>query len=166
MSACQTHLLKMVLLLLQGLPSIRRNKLPLAKYRPITGRLSCSNVAAVPDKTVLDLKYPIHLGTLRMPLSVCWCHLLCSQSVVQSPDSPSRVLLHIKRIVIHRACIVLVILPILWSAHCPSCGRRIAHSVVGTLSYISTASLLCALIYPGMFRLPSPSPTPACFMRS
>lgn len=69
-----------MLLLLQGLPSIASNKLPLAQHRSSSDRLSCSNVADVPAKAVLHLKYPIHLGTLKLPLLVCTCHLRRAQT--------------------------------------------------------------------------------------
>ena len=65
----------LLLVLMQGLPPVARSQLPLAKYRLSSGCLSCSKVADVPAKTVLDLEYPIHLGTLKMPLLVCTCHL-------------------------------------------------------------------------------------------
>ena len=70
----QTKSAEVRMLLIQGAPSIPRNKLPLVKYRPRGGHLSCSSIAHVPDKTVLDLKYPVHLGTLSLPLLVGICH--------------------------------------------------------------------------------------------
>ena len=76
---------KYVLLLLQGLPSIARNKLPLAQHRSSSGRLSCSNVADVPVKAVLDLRYPVHLGTLKLPLLVRTCQVL--KDLCQSHES-------------------------------------------------------------------------------
>ncbi len=66
------------LCVLQGAQQSESTQLPLAHQRGPDGHLFCSNVAQVPDKTVLSLKYPIHLGSLSLPVLVRACTSGCN----------------------------------------------------------------------------------------
>ena len=55
---------------LQGEHRLGGLQLPLANQRAPNGHLFCQEVADVPDKTVLPLKFPVHLGSLSLPVSV------------------------------------------------------------------------------------------------
>ena len=55
---------------LQGEQQLGGLLMPLANHRASNGHLFCQEVADVPDKTVLPLKFPVHLGSLSLPVSV------------------------------------------------------------------------------------------------
>lgn len=56
--------------ILQGEHQLDGLQMPLADQRASNGHLFCQEVADVPDKTVLPLKFPLHLGSLSLPVSV------------------------------------------------------------------------------------------------
>ncbi len=55
---------------LQGEHQLSGLQMPLANQRAPNGHLFCQEAADVPDKTVLPLKFPVHLGSLSLPVSV------------------------------------------------------------------------------------------------
>ena len=55
---------------LQGDTAKDTKALPLEEQRAPNGHLFCHDVAEVPEKAVLPVKYPVHLGSLKLPLSV------------------------------------------------------------------------------------------------
>ncbi len=60
----------LVAYILQGEHQLDGLQMPLADQRASNGHLFCQEVADVPDKTVLPLKFPLHLGSLSLPVSV------------------------------------------------------------------------------------------------
>jgi len=56
--------------ILQGEHQLGGVQMPLANQRALNGHLFCQEAADVPDKTVLSLKFPVHLGSLSLPVSV------------------------------------------------------------------------------------------------
>ena len=56
--------------ILQGEHQLGGLQMPLASQRVPNGHLFCQEAADVPDKTVLPLKFPVHLGSLSLPVSV------------------------------------------------------------------------------------------------
>ena len=60
----------LVALILQNEHQLGGLQMPLANQRAPNGHLFCQEVADVPEKTVLPLKFPVHLGSLSLPVSV------------------------------------------------------------------------------------------------
>ena len=54
----------------QGPAPLADIELPLADHRAADGHLSCKDGSDVPDKMILPLKYPVHIGSLSLPLQV------------------------------------------------------------------------------------------------
>lgn len=61
-------------------------QLPLANQRASDGRLFCLNASEVPEKAVLPLKFPLHLGSLRLPVSVRAACSISHHSASHSDD--------------------------------------------------------------------------------